>query len=107
MAKENSKKSRETNGIISETEDHIKEMLFEKYEYLQSKYDEKDLSVNWNSLEHLQDNNDGKDVFHIITLPVIKVSDNKPIGLLVFKFKSNGPKGEILKTSQLQFISMK
>lgn len=106
MSKENSKKNKETNSIIIETEDHIKEMLFEKYEYLQSNYDEKDLSVNWDSLEHLKDNSDGKNVLNIITLPVIKISDGKPIGLVILKFKSNGPKGEILKGS-LQFISMK
>ncbi len=105
MAKENSKKSKETNDIINEAKEHIKEMLFEKYEYLQSKYDEKDLSVDWDSLEHLQDNTDGRDVLHIMTFHVIKVSDSKPIGLVVLKFKSNGLKGEILKGS-LQFISM-
>jgi hypothetical protein len=105
MAKENLKKSKETNDIIREAEEDMKKMLFEKYEYLQSKYDEKDLSVDWDSLEHLQDNTDGKDVLHIMTIPVIKVSDNKPIGLLALKFKSNGPKGKIF-ASTLQFIPM-
>ncbi len=106
MAKENSKKSRETNDIIREAEDDMKKMLFEKYEYLQSKYDEKDLSFHWDSLEHLQDKSDDtNEILHIITVPVIKTSNNKPIGLLAFKFKSNGPKGKIFG-STLQFIPM-
>ena len=100
--------------VMNELEGEMKEMLFDKYSYLKNEYNEKDLFLYWDNLEHLKDTSHKytKDFLNIITIPVVKVSDNNPIGLLVFKFKSTDAVTEkgltmnIVKSS-LQFISMK
>jgi anaerobic ribonucleoside-triphosphate reductase len=109
MSKENSKNSTESKEFVAETEKELKEAFLSKYKYLQSEYTEKDLFLYWDALEKMKDDShrETKDVLNMVTVPVIRVSDNIPIGLLVFKFKSTGPDEELKITkSRLVFISI-
>jgi hypothetical protein len=100
--------SMELDKIKKELEQDIKDILFDGYQYLFYRFKGNEISLSWSELQYLRTEGNNKSiVFNIISVPIIKTSDKKPIGLFVFKFKNKKPNGKIkIIASSFQFISM-